>query len=473
MKLSYEDKIEIYRLWKEEHFSPRYLAKQYGIVHANVEYLIKLIDNYGISIVKKKSNNKYSKEFKKEAIHRVLLGHESQTQVSLSLALPGLGTLPSWIKSYKENNYNVIEKKRGRYGKEETSENRIRAEETNPGTSEEEHAALNRERILKKIRCLNYRARKARVEEIAKVISELRHEVKCSLNFILDTINRIPDVPHMTRSDYYYTLRKTDKDEKNKGLIEKIKDIHQKHKQRYGYRRITLELARQGIAVNHKKVQRLMQKLELKGITPRAKYKSYKGDFNGTVKNQLLDLVVDKQNFKTYYKRNFTTTAVNQKWSTDVSEFYIKAGKLYLSPILDMHNGEIVSYSISVSPNFIQTTQMLERAFKVHKNLTGLILHSDQGWQYQMSQYHKMLKDKGIIQSMSRKSNCLDNCVMENFFGKMKNEMFYGHEYDFKSLDELRKAMEEYIEYYNTKRIQVKLKGRTPCEVRNSTLKLS
>ncbi|SKA59931.1 Integrase core domain-containing protein, partial [Succinivibrio dextrinosolvens DSM 3072] len=96
-----------------------------------------------------------------------------------------------------------------------------------------------------------------------------------------------------------------------------------------------------------------------------------------------------------------------------------------------------------------------------------------QGWQYQMSQYHKMLKDKGIIQSMSRKGNCLDNCVMENFFGKMKNEMFYGHEYDFKSLDELRKAMEEYIEYYNTKRIQVKLKGRTPCEVRNSTLKLS
>ncbi len=116
---------------------------------------------------------------------------------------------------------------------------------------------------------------------------------------------------------------------------------------------------------------------------------------------------------------------------------------------------------------------MLECAFKAHKNLTGLILHSDQGWQYQMNEYHKMLNDKGIIQSMSRKGNCLDNCVMENFFGKMKNEMFYGHEYDFNSLDELRKAMEEYIEYYNTQRIQVKLKGRTPCEVRNSTLKLS
>ncbi|WP_237280636.1 IS3 family transposase [Succinivibrio dextrinosolvens] len=473
MKLSYEDKIEIYRLWKEEHIGTRTLAKMFGLARANIEYLNSLIDIYGISIAKKKTNRKYSKEFKEEAIKRVLLGHESQIQVSLSLALPNRGMLPNWIKSYKENNYNVIVKKRGRYAKEETIEERIRSEETNPGASEEERAALNRERILKKIRCLNYRARKARVEEIAKVISELRQELKCSLNFILYAINSVPDVPHMTRSDYYYTLRKTDKDEKNKELIAKIKDIYQKHKQRYGYRRITLELARQGIDVNHKKVQRLMQKLELKGITPRVKYKSYKGDFNGTVKNQLLDLVVDKKNFKTYYNRNFTTTSVNQKWTTDVSEFYIKAGKLYLSPILDMHNGEIVSYSISAKPNFRQTIQMLERAFKSHKNLTGLILHSDQGWQYQMSQYHKMLKDKGIIQSMSRKGNCLDNCVMENFFGKMKNEMFYGHEYDFKSLDELRKAMEEYIEYYNTQRIQVKLKGRTPCEVRNSTLKLS
>lgn len=114
---------------------------------------------------------------------------------------------------------------------------------------------------------------------------------------------------------------------------------------------------------------------------------------------------------------------------------------------------------------------MLENAFKSQKKLTGLIFHSDQGWQYQMRQYHMILKQHCIIQSMSRKGNCLDNCEMENFFGKMKNEMFYGHEYEFTSLNELKIAMEEYIEYYNTQRIQVKLKGRTPCEVRNSALK--
>ena len=116
---------------------------------------------------------------------------------------------------------------------------------------------------------------------------------------------------------------------------------------------------------------------------------------------------------------------------------------------------------------------MLDRAFEKYPDLTGLILHSDQGWQYQMVQYHKALKDKGIIQSMSRKGNCLDNCVMENFFGKMKNEMFYGHEFEFKTLNELKEAMDRYILYYNTERIQVKLKGLTPCEYRNQALSLN
>lgn len=113
---------------------------------------------------------------------------------------------------------------------------------------------------------------------------------------------------------------------------------------------------------------------------------------------------------------------------------------------------------------------MLNRAFDKYDNLEGLIFHSDQGWQYQMQQYHKALEDKGIIQSMSRKGNCLDNCVMENFFGKMKNEMFYGHEYEFTSLDELELTMHEYIKYYNEERIQVKLKGLTPVEYRNQAL---
>ena len=216
-----------------------------------------------------------------------------------------------------------------------------------------------------------------------------------------------------------------------------------------------------------------MSLLNIHGITPRGKYKSYKGDQNGTCKNLLLNKVVDEEKHKTTYKRDFSTTACNQKWTTDVSEFHIATGKLYLSPILDMHNREIVAFNISRNPNFNQTTDMLRKAFAKYEKLEGLIFHSNQGWQYQMKFYHEELKRRGIKQSMSRKGNCLDNSPMENFFGVMKNEMFYGHEYEFKSLDELKEAMEKYIAYYNTERIQVRLKGLTPCEARSQALKFN
>lgn len=293
------------------------------------------------------------------------------------------------------------------------------------------------------------------------VVYELQH--KYSLVVLLD-------ISGLKRSTYYYTLNKLDKDTKNDDIMNAIIDIYYTHKARYGYRRITLELINRGYIVNHKKVKRLMSKMGLYARTPKAKYKSYKGDMNGTVKNLLLDKVIDEVNHKTYYERNFKTERCNEIWSTDVSEFHIAAGKLYLSPILDLHNREIVSYNISASPNYEQIKDMLAKAFNKYKDLKGLILTSDQGWQYQMQDYHKALEEKGIIQSMSRKGNCLDNSPMENFFGKMKNEMFYGYEYTFNTLEELKKEMENYISYYNNQRITEKLKGLTPVEYRNQSL---
>lgn len=293
------------------------------------------------------------------------------------------------------------------------------------------------------------------------VVYELQH--KYSLVVLLD-------ISGLKRSTYYYTLNKLDKDTKNDDIMNAIIDIYYTHKARYGYRRITLELINRGYIVNHKKVKRLMSKMGLYARTPKAKYKSYKGDMNGTVKNLLLDKVIDEVNHKTYYERNFKTERCNEIWSTDVSEFHIAAGKLYLSPILDLHNREIVSYNISTSPNYEQIKDMLAKAFNKYKDLKGLILTSDQGWQYQMQEYHIALEEKGIIQSMSRKGNCLDNSPMENFFGKMKNEMFYGYEYTFNTLEELKKEMENYISYYNNQRITTKLKGLTPVEYRNQSL---
>ena len=213
-----------------------------------------------------------------------------------------------------------------------------------------------------------------------------------------------------------------------------------------------------------------MRVMNLKAKQPRGHYNSYKGKFNKKCTNYLLDVVTNNETLQTTCIRNFETTGFNQKWTTDVSEFHIAAGKLYLSPIMDMHNGEIISFNISRSPSFAQTMDMLNKAFAKFDDLTGLIFHSDQGWQYQMERYQTTLKEKGIIQSMSRKGNCLDNSLMENFFGIMKNEMFYGHEYEFKDLDELEKAMVEYIDYYNNERIKAKLKGLSPVEYRQQSL---
>ncbi len=274
---------------------------------------------------------------------------------------------------------------------------------------------------------------------------------------------------NIAKSTYFYTIKTFDRIDPDKELKAQIKAIFDENKSRYGYRRVTLELRNRNIHVNHKKVKRLMNVLGLFGVQPKAKYKSYKGDVGKTCNSLLLDKVIDEKTGQTKLQRNFETTSVNQKWTTDVSEFHIAAGKLYLSPILDMHNREIVSFVISKSPNFKQVMTMLDIAFKKHKDLNGLIFHSDQGWQYQMKQYRDRLKEKGIQQSMSRKGNCYDNCVMEIFFGTMKNEMFYGHEYEFESLEALEKAMTEYINYYNNNRIMTKLKGLTPVQYRHQS----
>ena len=273
----------------------------------------------------------------------------------------------------------------------------------------------------------------------------------------------------ISKSTYFFNINNYENPDVDLELKNLIKEIFNKHKSRYGYRRITLELRNKGLVINHKRVKRLMSQLGLYGLTPKAKYKSYKGEVGKTANNKLLVKVVDEVKHTTTMKRNFKTTKVNKVWLSDVTEFHIPAGKLYLSPILDLHNREIVSFNVSKSPSFIQTKDMLNKAFDKYNNLEGLIFHTDQGWQYQMYQFIKSLKDKNIIQSMSRKGNCLDNSPMENFFGKLKNEMFYGNEYKFKTLNQLELAIKEYIHYYNNERITVKLKGLTPVQFRNQS----
>ncbi len=275
-------------------------------------------------------------------------------------------------------------------------------------------------------------------------MSELR--LKYNLKILLK-------ISKLAKSVYYYTLAKENKDDKNKEIIEKIREIFINNKERYGYRRITLELKNQNYNVNHKKVYRIMVKLGLKPLKRnKRKYSSYKGTV-GKIADNLI-------------KRNFTANNPNEKWYTDVTEFNLRGEKCYLSPILDGFNGEIISYNTSKSPNLAQIDDMLNKAFKKVGNLEGLIFHSDQGWQYQHQPYQQRLKNNGIKQSMSRKGNSMDNGMMENFFGLLKTEMFYDQENCYETLDDLIKAIDDYIYYYNYDRIKEKLKGLSPVNYR-------
>lgn len=257
----------------------------------------------------------------------------------------------------------------------------------------------------------------------------------------------------VARSTYYYYLKRAQRPDKY--LVEKdeIMAIYHENQGRYGYRRITLEMRNRGYVINHKTVQRLMKHLKLKCQVRIKKYRSYKGEIGKVAPNLI--------------SRDFHAAAPNKKWTTDITEFSLLGQKLYLSPILDMYNSEIISYNISDKAHLGQVIDMLDKAFTKIPDGTGLIFHSDQGWQYQHKHYQHRLKEKGIVQSMSRKGNCLDNAIMENFFGLLKSELLYLRE--FKDINEFRDELEKYIYYYNNHRIKGKLKGLSPVQYRVQT----
>lgn len=259
-----------------------------------------------------------------------------------------------------------------------------------------------------------------------------------------------------------YWQNRFDKENPDKELEEKILEIRREHKD-FGYRRIYGELRKLGIIINKKKVQRLVQKLglQVRSFTRKSrKYSSYKGTVGTVEKNRI--------------NRRFKTSIVHQKITTDTTEFKyyeidnkgrMNIKKLYLDPFMDMYNSEIISYSISQRPSAKGIMNALNKAILVTNDCKyRRTFHSDQGWAYQMKAYTKTLKDNKIFQSMSRKGNCHDNSVMENFFGILKQEMYYGN--TFYSYNELKSAIEKYITYYNIKRTKQALGYFSPVEYR-------
>ena len=276
-------------------------------------------------------------------------------------------------------------------------------------------------------------------------IQELRREYPLAM---------LLEIAQLPRATFYYYLKRSKNPDKYESAKEEITAIYHENKGRYGYRRITTELRKRNILLNHKTVQRLMKEMGIACRVRIKKYRSYKDEVGKIAPNLL--------------GRDFHADRPNQKWVTDVTEFHLFGEKLYLSPILDLHSRDIVSYVISERPVLSMVTKMLKKAFAKLPDPENLLLHSDQGWQYQHKHYQRMLQEKGVQQSMSNKGNCLDNAVMENFFGLLKSELLYLQE--FESMDHFKQELVEYLDYYNNRRIKTKLKGLPPALHRQQAL---
>ena len=258
----------------------------------------------------------------------------------------------------------------------------------------------------------------------------------------------------LPRSTFYYQAALAERPDDKSGLKRQIEAVYSRHEGRYGYRRVTEELRKTIGSINRKTVQRLMRLMGLKSIVRVKKYRSYRGTIGTVAPNHL--------------ERNFHASRPNQKWVTDVTEFNVAGNRLYLSPVMDLFNGEIVAYQTSARPVLNMVSSMLDKAFRRLKPGDKPLLHSDQGWQYQHPTYQKLLAERQILQSMSRKGNCLDNAAMESFFGTLKGEFFRLKR--FADVDALKRGLDRYIRYYNHQRIKLRLNGLSPVEYRTQTL---
>jgi len=257
-------------------------------------------------------------------------------------------------------------------------------------------------------------------------------------------------VVELSRSTFYAWDMVRKVPDKYAHAKELIKQVYDEHKGRYGYRRIADALREHGIELHANTILRLMGQLGLKSVQRVKNFKTYRGKV-GVVAPNLLE-------------RNFDAEAPNQKWATDVTEFKVGSEKVYLSTVKDLCTREIVAHETSLRPTMQLVVSMLKKALATLKPGEAPTMHSDQGWHYQMSEYRKLLSDHNVVQSMSRKGNCLDNASMESFFAVLKTECF--HRQSFTDTNELRATIDDYIGYYNTKRISTALGGLTPLQCR-------
>ncbi|UMI08771.1 IS3 family transposase [Klebsiella pneumoniae] len=429
-KYSPETKLAVVNHYLSGKDGEQSTADLFGIERTSVRRWVRAWQFHGAEGLTAK-NNHYSDEFKLVVVRAVISDRLTMREAAARFNLSAEILVRRWLDVYNDAGAEgLLNIQCGRPGKMTKPKNI-------PPLTDKELEKLSPEELRAELRYL--RAENAypkKVESLgserkkwqkALIISELRHE---------HALRDLLRAAGMSRSTWYYNMNALKQGDRYAGLKENIRKIYHYHKGRYGYRRITLALRKQGLRINHK-------------------YRAWKGRTGEAAPNIL--------------SRNFGASKANEKWVTDVTEFPVQGKKLYLSSVLDLFNREVIAYSLSERPVMEMVNTMLDGAFPKLRPGDAPLLHSDQGWHYRMRSYQERLKAHGMTQSMSRKGNCLDNAVMENFFGTLKSECFYLRE--FRSVSALRKAVEDYIHYYNNERISLKLKGLSPVEYRTQALR--
>ncbi|WP_374727699.1 IS3 family transposase [Herbaspirillum frisingense] len=428
--------------------SARGLAKEYRLDHSVVRRWVRSYRHHGVAGLNKKYEH-YSAEFKLSVLKRMKQDQLSQREVEAMYGLRGCGTVSRWERLYHEHGLAGLQprpKGRSMMMKPKIPPKPTKKDDTRPREELLDEIEYLRAEVdyLKKRRAL-IQAEQAAAQK-ARLVQELRPHHKLPV---------LLKVAGLARSTFYYQVKAQEAGDKYAAVKSRIRKIYDRHKGRYGYRRVTDTLKQAGQLINHKTVQRLMSQLGLKSVVRPKKYRSYRGPGHAQVENLL--------------QRKFKAERFGEKWVTDVTEFKVGGEKLYLSPVMDLYNGEIVSYQTSRSPQFQMVDGMLKKAISTLKGTRRPMLHSDQGWQYQMHAYRRTLAENGITQSMSRRGNCLDNAAMESFFGTLKSECFYLTR--FSSIEQLQIELRKYMHYYNHHRIKSKLKGLSPVQYRTQSLR--
>ncbi|MGE6897611.1 IS3 family transposase [Priestia flexa] len=436
-------KLDIIQGYDPKVISQKEYAKQMGITKAQFQYWLRLFEIHGEEgLINPYTNCTVS--FKLDVLNYMVQSGASLMDTAALFKISSYTMVYDWQKKMEAGGLEALEpNQKGRPSMKDKSTKQPKNEPVK-GSVEALEARIKQlemeNEYPKKVECLSSKQGKITKKDKAQVVYELRHK------YSVKALVKLAGIP---RSTYYDLVKRMNRTDPDANLKTEIKGIYEEHEGRYGYRRIRDELANRGQKVNHKKVQRLMKELGLKCIVRMKKYKSYKGDV-GKIAPNLLD-------------RNFTADAPYQKWVTDITEFKLFGEKLYFSPVLDLFGSEVITYTLGSRPTYSLVSEMVEKALAHLPEDHQLLMHSDQGWHYQMKQYRNTLERKGIIQSMSRKGNCYDNSVMENFFGIMKSEFLYLKEFD--TVEQFKIELEKYIEYYNTKRIKAKLK-MSPAQYR-------